>query len=265
MRTPLLAGLVAVLLPACIAGEITDVGGEDGTGDGSGDGSGDNGGGDNGGGDTNNPTPRVTATVDKTTIDTELGKTEMITVSLQSMNGFAGNVAVAARMVDATNAVMPQVTMQAPSNVTLAADATGTAALQLTVPMNATGADLAGSLKIDLTSSAGTQTLTSAINIKAIYTVDYLANTGTAVANHTNTGNTPNLRVKRGAILRFHNSDTARHIIHGGGAFPHENTTTGGASGRNYDVATIALQPGSSGTLGCHDHGTATYSTYTVE
>jgi hypothetical protein len=262
MRTPLLAGLLAVLLPACIAGEISDVGGDDqGGGSGSGSGSGSGGGGGGGGG----ATPKVVGTIDKTAVATELGKTETITVSLAAEGGFAGDVTIGARLVDAADVTMPNVTMQAPTNVALTANGTGTASFQITIPTNATGTDLNGSLKIDLMSSAGNQSLTATVAVKAQYTVDYLANTGATIGNHANANNVPNLVVKRGAILRFHNSDTATHIIHGGGVFPHENTTTGGTTGRNYDVQTIGIAPGSQGTLGCHTHGTATYSTYRVE
>ena len=66
----------------------------------------------------------------------------------------------------------------------------------------------------------------------------------------------PNLVVKRGAILRFHNSDTIDHIIHGDGTmFPHENQTVGAAA---CPVATTTSRRSGSrrarqGTLGCHD------------
>jgi hypothetical protein len=108
--------------------------------------------------------------------------------------------------------------------------------------------------------------VSSAVTIDAVYTVDYLAGTGITANKHTNAGNLPNLQVKRGAILRFVNSDVIDHVIHGDGAFTnyHENTVSGGAAGRTYEIPTIAIPPGSSGNLGCHNHGTATYSKYTV-
>jgi hypothetical protein len=260
MRTPFLAALLALSLPACIAGEITDVGDNQGGGDQGGGGDGTGGGDGSGSGSQN--TPRVVATVDKDAITTELGKAETVTVTLRSEEGFAGDVTVAARLVDPGDVAMPNLTMQAPANVVLAANATTTATFQIQVPMNATGADLTGELKIDLMSDVGTQSLSTTVNVKAIYTVDYALNTGNAVANHMNAG-VQNLVVKRGAILRFHNSDTITHRIHGDGAFPHEAGV--GASGRNYDVATTALAPGSGGNLGCHDHGNSTYSRYVVE
>ena len=138
------------------------------------------------------------------------------------MNGFAGDVTLAATLVDATDAALPNITMTGPTSVTLAADGTGTAAYVITVPMNATGSVLNGTLKVAVNSSAGTKDLPSSVTVNNIYTVDYAAGTGTAAANHMNVAGTPNLVVKRGAIIRFHNSDTIAHIIHGNGVFPHE-------------------------------------------
>ena len=59
MRTPLLAGVFALLLPACLTGGITGVGDGTGSGSGSGDGS---------GSDVDNTTPRLDSTLDKTTV-----------------------------------------------------------------------------------------------------------------------------------------------------------------------------------------------------
>lgn len=281
MRTPLLAGLIAVLIPACMSG-ISGVGDDDDTvtpGGSCGNGAVDSGeecdDGNTASGDgcsaacaTESATPRVTASVDKMTVTTELAKTETVTVTYRSLGGFAGDVTIANSLVDATNAPFPAaITVTGPATITLAADATQTAQYQIVIPMNATGATLNGTLKLAGSSSLGAVDISSTVTVNNIYTVDYTAGTGDNDALHTNTGNTPNLKVKRGAILRFHNGDTADHIIHGGGVFPHEGQVVGvdGLPGRNYDVQTIGITPGSSGTLGCHTHGTATYSTYTVE
>jgi hypothetical protein len=212
-------------------------------------------------------TPRVTGSVDKMSVTTELAKTETVTVTFRSLGGFAGDVNLTTALVDAAEMPLANITVTGPQSVTLAADGTQTAAYEIKVPMNATGVAMTGDFKVTGTSSAGDVALMSSVTINNIYTIDYTAGTGDNDALHTNTGNTPNLKVKRGAILRFHNGDTADHIIHGGGIFPHESQVVGvdGLPGRNYDVQTIAITPGTSGTLGCHTHGTATYSTYTVE
>lgn len=257
MRTPVLAGIFALILPACLTGEITGVGGDDqGSGSGSDDGSG-----------SNDTTPRLDSTVDKTTMTTQLGKTETVTVNVSAAGGFGGDVTFTARLVDAGDVALPNITVMGTPLVTVATNGSGQAAYQIEIPRNASGTTLNGTLKIEVQSSLGTQSLSTAVTVNNVYTIDYAAGTGNTVGNHMNAGSVPNLAVKRGAILRFHNSDTVDHIIHGGGSFPHEGQVVGvdGLPGRDYDVATIGIAPGSTGTLGCHTHGTATYSTYTVE
>ena len=258
MRTPLLAGIFALLLPACLTGEITGIGDDDDTGSGSGS--------DTGSG--SNVSPRLDATPDKTTVTTQLGKTETVTVNMTSAGGFTGDVALTATLVDGGEVALPNIMVSGTPNVTLEAGGAGQAVFQIQVPMNASGTALTGTLKIELNSSLGIQTVTAPVTINNVYVVDYAAGTGVTTGMHMNAGSVPNLLVKRGAILRFHNSDTIDHIIHGDGTtFPHENQTVGvgGLPGRDYDVNTIAIPPGSAGTLGCHTHGTATYSTYRVE
>jgi hypothetical protein len=212
----------------------------------------------------------VTASVDKMSVTLDLAKKDTITATFRSAGGFAGDVTLTGALVDSGNTPYPGITVTGPTSVTLAADGTATAAFEVNVPMNATGAVLNGSLKVNFSSSAGTDSVSSTVTVNNIYVVDYASGTGTNIAMHTNGAGTPNLVVKRGAILRFHNSDTITHIIHGGGAFPHEDIMdpNSGIPGRDYDVLTTALAPGSSGTLGCHTHpGTnnATYATYMVQ
>jgi len=252
MRTPL---LLALFLPACMVTEITGVGDDTGSGSGS----------DNGSG-SDTTTPRLDASLDKTSMTTQLGKTETVTINMSSAGGFSGDVSISATLVDATEVAMPNIMVSGTPNVTVAAGGTAQASYQIVVPMNASGTTLTGTLKIELNTSLGIQTVSSPVTINNVYVVDYAAGTGTVTGMHMNAGMLPNLSVKRGAILRFHNSDTIDHIIHGDGTtFPHEDQTVGGAPGRDYDVATIAIPPGSTGTLGCHTHGTATYSVYRVE
>lgn len=262
MRTTLVAGLIALVLPGCIVGgELTGVGGggEEGGEEGEGEGSG------SGSGSGTTLTPRVTASLDKTSVTTENGKTEMVTVSLASEDGFAGNVVLAPTLVDASDIAVPGVTIDGPASVTLAADGTGTATYAVSIPSNTTGAVMTASLKVGVMSSAGSEDLTSAVTINNFYTVEYGAGTGANQNDHPMRG--MNVTIKRGTIIKFPNTDTIDHIIHGGGAFPHENTTVGvgGVPGRTYEVNTIGTNPGASGTLGCHTHGTGSYSTYTVQ
>jgi hypothetical protein len=227
-------------------------------GDGSGEGS--------GSGSDVDLTPRVTAMLDKTTLATENGRTETITVNLTSENGFAGDVTLGSSLVDAANNAIPAITVDGPASVTLTADGTTTAAYTITIPSNATGSVIEGSLKVALSSSAGSTDLASAVTINNFYTVDYPAGTGTVAADHPMAGMTIN--VKRGTIIKWPNHDTTAHIIHGGGSFSGEHegqTAADGLPGRTYDVDTITYAPGTSGLLGCHSHGTASYATFALQ
>jgi plastocyanin len=138
------------------------------------------------------------------------------------------------------------------------------------VASNATGTNLAATLKLDVTSSAEPVALSSMIDVAAIFTVSYAAGTGGTVANHPmQSGAVGNaVTVKRGTKIRFTNNDTARHITHGQGFFPHEDQTNGGAAGGTYELNTIAAAPGQTGQLGCHETnhgGAAGYITFTME
>jgi hypothetical protein len=232
--------------------------GDDGTGSGSGSGSGSN--------EEEIPQPRVAGAFDQASLTTELARTETLTLSITSENGFAGDVALAARLVDSADTPLTEVMVTGPASVTLAAGATETAMFELKVPMNAIGTNFVGALKVDMSGAAAPTTVSADVTIEAVYTVEYLAGTSVTPNKHTNAGNVPGLAVKRGAILRFVNSDLIDHVIYGGGAFTnyHENTVSGGAAGRTYDIPTTAIPPGT-GTLGCFNHGTATYSTYRIE
>lgn len=212
------------------------------------------------------PQPRVAATFDKPTLTTQLARTEMLALSVTSEHDFSGAVTLAATLVASAGAVPTEVVLTGPMTptLTLAPGATQTATFQLEIPMTALGTAFTGNLKVDLTSAAGATSVSSAVTIEPIYTVDYLAGTGYTTDKHANTG-TQNLAVKRGAILRFKNSDVIEHVIKADGAFSayHENTVSGGAPGRAYDIPTSAIPEGSTGTLGCFNH-TGTSATYSV-
>jgi hypothetical protein len=212
------------------------------------------------------PTPRVAGAFDKTAITLELAKSETVTLMLTSENGFGGDVTLVARVVDASDIAVPGVTVTGPESATVADGGMATAEYKIEVSMNAVGATVTGSLKVDLASGAGSATVQSPLTLDAVYTVDYAAGTGVTPDKHMN-AQVANLRVKQGAILRFHNSDVIDHVTYGGGAFTnyHENTVSGGAPGRTYDIPTINIAKGSSGRLGCFNHTANTYSTYTVE
>lgn len=238
MRTLVAASLFALLVPACIVGpgEISGVGDEEmgGGGGGGGDGSG------SGSGVT--ATPRITATVDKATMPTELGKTETLTVTIQSVDGFTGSVPVTSAMMNATTALTGFTVTATPASVDLTSG--GTATVQLSVKIPTDAAALTPQLKIDLGGSAPTS-VTSDLAIANQLVVNIPAGTGTGAHSGLPTGI---IRLRMGAKIIFHNGDNMQHVIHADGGIPHENTSLG-APGTDYSVT-----PTDSATWYCHDH-----------
>ena len=207
-------------------------------------------------------TPRIAASLDKMTVATALGKTETVTLTLMSIDGFAGSANIAASLVDGANAPIAGVMVTGPTSVSLTADGSAPAQFTVTVPTSATGIDLAATLKLEVTSSAAPVSAASSVNIAAVYTFDYTAGLGTGAANHPGKL-MKNVTVKRGAKLRFTNNDTIEHRTHGDGgmAFPHE-AAGAGVPGGTYEVNTTVVAPGTTGRLGCHTHPGANDETY---
>jgi hypothetical protein len=204
--------------------------------------------------------------MDKTAIQTELGKTAMVTVTFTGQGGFAGAVTLTPSLATSLGAPIPNVTLMGPTSVAAVNGTPVTAQYMISVPPNATGSDILGAaLNIAYSSTLGANTATATVGIAAVYTFTYAAGTGTASANHVTTGKT--VTVKRGAKVHFLNSDTATHITHGDGAFPHEDVAgaTSGDPNNTYEVLTIGIPPGSTGQLGCHSHGSGTYATVNVQ
>jgi cysteine-rich repeat protein len=213
---------------------------------------------------------RLDVIADKTTLSSELGKTQTLSLTLTSANGFAGDVTIAPSAVDSAMAALPGVTVTGPSALTLTAGGTSTATYTVKVASNATGTELSGMVKLDVTSTAGNQTIVSTLSIAPVFTVTYANATAATVAMHPiQSGSvTKNITVRRGTRIRYTNADTVRHVTHGSGIFPHENTTTGGTPGATYELSTLAAAPGSTGQLGCHESGhggSAGYVVFTVE
>lgn len=255
MRTPLLAVVLGLSLVGCV-GEAPGgpgPGGDDAVDP------------DPGSGSDPSPTPKLDASIDRATVTTELGKDEIVTVSLLSSGSFAGNVTVTPSLVDSTGAALTNgITVTGQPMVSVAANGTATAAYTIKIPSNATGADLAATLKLDVASSAGTKQLTTSLAVTAVFTVTYAAGLGGSVATHPQRAQ--NIAVKKGAKIHYHNADTAVHITHGDGLFPHETTgATGGLANGTYELLTDKATVGATGNLGCHSHGSATYAKFTIE
>lgn len=232
-------------------------GGDDGTGSGSDPGSGSNPG--------SNATPGVNVTMDRATVNTELGKDEVVTLTFTSTNSFAGNVTVASSLVDGAGAALTTggLTVAGPASVPLTANGTATAMYTVTIPTDATATQMTADLKLDVTSPSGTKAYTSAFTIAPNYTVTYAAGLAANIAMHPMTGK--KISLKKGAKISLHNADTVTHITHGDGGFPHETTgPTGGLPNNTYTIDTTPLAVGTTGQVGCHSHNSPTYATVTI-
>lgn len=212
MRTPLLAGFLALVVPACLSGELSDLGGDD---DGMDPGMGSGGGGGGGGGGAE---PRLDVSIDKPTIDTELKSSTPIAVNLAAGGSFSGAVELTARAVDENDAPIAgwTVTLSSPS-VTLAEGATQTVTATLAISSDAPART--GTVKIDVASSLGTQTLTSEVTaanqVTFVLRVDEATNRCVFPADAGNQANP--VRVPIGAKIRWYNEGTTNLVIHTNG------------------------------------------------
>src|SRR5687768_16436413 len=69
-------------------------------------------------------TPKLNVTVDKMAVTSELAKSEIITLNLQSQGGFAESVTVAASLVNDQGAPITTLQVMGPTSVVVAADVT---------------------------------------------------------------------------------------------------------------------------------------------
>jgi hypothetical protein len=162
--------------------------------------------------------------IDKLTIATELKTDNPIMITVTGSGGFSGDVALNATVVDATDVPVPgwTITLTSPT-VTLAADGTGTAVATLKIPTQSTL--LAGTVKINATSSAtlGTSAVTSAVTalnqvtwavrVEANGKCSYPADAGTVAAP---------VMLGTGTKVRFFNTGTQNLEIHSGGVISHQ-------------------------------------------
>lgn len=168
-------------------------------------------------------TPKLAMSIDKTTVATELMSTTQITVTLTSTGGFTGPVTLTPSVVDGAGAAVPGWTAGLNmTSVNVPADGTATAVLTLTIPSNATA--LAGTVKIDASSSLGAQSASATVTAANRVTISVKNNGGQCVYPAGMTTTT----VKVGTTLRFVNTATTPgdvvriHINPNGAGLNHE-------------------------------------------
>lgn len=211
--------------------------------------------------------PSVNVTLDRATVATELGKDEVVTLSLTSVDSFTGDVSIAPSLVDGAGAALTTggLTVTGPTSVTLSANESATAMYTVNIPTDATATQMSANLQLDLTSSVGNESLTSAFTIAPTYSITYASGLRANVVAHPLAG--MRFSIKRGAKISFHNADQVAHITHGDGPFPHEPIIVGGIPGGTYVIDTALLpasQIGLIGSVGCHTHGTRTSAQVTL-
>lgn len=247
MRTRLLAGLFAVLLPACTDG-ITDIGGDDedmtgGTatcgnamvesGEGCDDGNTTAGDGCSATCESETSTPRLNVSADKTTISTELKSSHPITLTLNGVGGFGETVNIAASAVDANNQPLAGWTVTL-ATTSIAVPMNGTSTVVATLKVPSTNSGLAGRVKVDVMSSVGTQSVTTDVTVANQITWNVKIDTvngGCIYPSAADGGNQATaIPVTVGTKLRFLNNGTANLVVHtsGGNGITHQGLAPNG-------------------------------------
>lgn len=206
-------------------------------------------------------TPRLDVTVDKSSVTTELGSKNMLTLTLTSSGGFAGSVGLAGSVVDAANAAIPgwTVTFASPS-VDVPADGTANAVAELDIASNATV--LTGTLNFQVTGAPTAPTVppvaVTAMN-QVTLTID-LNNNGECV--YPASGAAQAIPIKIGTTVRFFNkSQVGPIVIHSNDtdAIPHQGQGAGSddPATEPQTAYTRVLQASSRGIVNwyCHSPG----------
>lgn len=202
MRSAVLVTAVGLSLGACLVG---DAGAPGQTGD-------DDTGGDPGPGSsmdpgTNTPTPKLAVSVDKATMSTELMSSNLITVTARGSDGFSGPVTLDASVVDGTGAAMPAWTVTwSSATIDVPVDGMATSVATLTIPSDSQG--LAGTVKINASSSLGKQAGVASAAITAANQITFeMKLTGNKCTYPSGTRN-----IKVGTKVRWLNMETKANI-----------------------------------------------------
>lgn len=183
--------------------------------------------------------PRLDISVDKPTVTTELGTSNMVTVTLTSTGGFTGVVPVTGAFVDSSGTVLPEFVVAVnPPSVTVPAGGTATAVVTLGVPSTKTA--LSGSLRITTTptgSEGGIHTFDSAVTIVDQFTIPVKLNAG-GLCVYPPAGT---FRVKVGTKVRWLNDEA----LGGGGITIHTQAEGAGNGGLGHQPDGPNGTPGS--------------------
>lgn len=192
--------------------------------------------------------PKLAMNVDKATVATELYTTEKITVTLVGSDGFAGNVTLAAQVVDGQNAVLAGFTATLAA-ATLNVPQNGQAAttIDVVVPYNAPAT---ATVKITAASTVGEKTGQTALSIAKQFTLK-IENDGNDRCKYPATA-VANRMVTVGTKVRFLNAANTPLQIHVDGGVPgvaHQEAAM--ANGQAYVQTPAAV---GSGVIGWYCH-----------
>ena len=265
MRTHILAAL-ALMVPAC-AGEISSTGGggDDGaavcgngtvdTGEQCDDGNALAGDGCSASCQTEQvATPRVTLSVDKPTVTSDLCVDNTVVVTATSEMGYAGTITLATAAADSTTAASTDWTSTLEqTSLTLTAGGTATANLKLSALGDA--AMLGGTVTITATGPATPATTTVGVTFNGVLDVTISDIIGTCQYPATRAW-----KLKAGRQIAVYNgSTTKKFVVHTGAAisgFPHEGDT-GTGPGQAYIKTIDPNAAGQADQFYCHNDGTA--------
>jgi cysteine-rich repeat protein len=269
MRTPLIAVLIAALVPACMDG-LTGVGDDDDTMGGPNCGNGtmdtdescDDGNTTSGDGCSAScqtetvATPRAVLSVDKSTVTSDLGVDQTIVVTATSAMGFAGDVTLS---LEATNGTAATDWYKAVAQTTLTVPADGSATTMLTIRAMGDTPDLSGMVKITGSGDAVATNVSVTFNpvLRVTFTDD--GNGACAYSIAHNTVPTAWL-IKAGRSIAVFNGATKPFTVHTDSSitgFPHQNDTT--AVGAAYTKLLTAADELSG--FYCHNPGDANTAT----
>jgi len=155
------------------------------------------------------PTPKVEVTADRTAISTELATSNAVTLTLKPSGGFTGMATLTASAVDAAGAPVTawNLTLDKPT-IELTAGTNATAVVTLKVPSSVNV--LAGTVKIDATTSLGTITTQATVNVTKQITYTMRLNGAKCIypvaANSQTT-------IAQGTKVRWVNQDAANRIV----------------------------------------------------